>query len=68
MPLDADQIVEHPVGGLKHILHSLVVDVHGGEEQLRGKFPEAHIGAFGDLRVDDSNWYFKGISRVNFLP
>lgn len=34
VPLDADQIVEHPVGGLKHILHSFVVDVHRGEEQF----------------------------------
>jgi hypothetical protein len=67
LPLHPNQIIKHPVGGQEHVLHALVIDTHGSIEQLRGKLPEAHVGPLGELGVDDSNRYFEGISRVNFL-
>lgn len=60
--VSADKAAENLIGGLKGVIDSLVIDANGGIEKLRGKLPEAKVSIFGELRVDDFDWYLEGIS------
>lgn len=63
----ADEAAEDLVGDLEGVIDPLVVDADGGVEEFGGELPEAKVGVFGEVRVDDLDWYLEGISCSYFL-